>query len=250
MNLPVQTTLSHVITFLNTQGVVVDYNDLHNYIIENVDTQPNNSKKKEKPKKIKFKPKPNVLEKPVEKPKKKIKFKAKPKQSDFAKFITICNKHNLYYFQYNDEHNWKGPSIKIDNENFDFSIFGGLELHLLEGYGFSILRPKSFECDKKIEYNELNYEQCKLMDEDILSLNGSDDDSNDDNYDDDTDYDEEEIITEDWTFIPKNIIYQLDTKTNNIYCNQTNQYVGKRIDDFTIDFDSKENESISISAEN
>ena len=61
-------------------------------------------------------------------------------------------------------------------------------------------------------------------------------------YSTDTDCDEE-IFTEDWTFIPKNIIYQLDPKTNNIYCNQTNQYVGKKIDDFNIDYDSKEHES-------
>ena len=58
--------------------------------------------------------------------------------------------------------------------------------------------------------------------------------------DDDNDY----VETDEWIFIPDNVIYQLDIKTNNIYCNKTNQYVGKKIDDFTIDYDSKEHESI------
>ena len=88
------------------------------------------------------------------------------------------------------------------------------------------------------------------MDNDILSLNGSDDESCDDNYNSDTEYEEEEeeVITEEWTYIPDNVIYQLDTKTNNIYCNQTNQYVGKKIDDFTIDYDTKEHETITLEA--
>ena len=103
------------------------------------------------------------------------------------------------------------------------------------------------ESDKKIVYNEVNYEKCKLLDEDILSLNGSDDESNA-NYDSDTDYEDDETVihTEDWTYIPENVIYQLDTKTNNIYCNQTNQYVGKKIDDFNIDYDTKEHEVINL----
>ncbi len=243
MNLPVITTITHIINYLDKQGIVVDYNELHNHILETVGE--NNQKKTCKPK-IKFKPKP----KPTNNNTKKIKFKPKRKSSDFNRFVEICNKQNLYYFQYNDENNWKGPSIKIDLDNFDLTIFGDLELHLLEGFGFCILRPKTFECDKKIVYNELNYEQCKLIEEDIISLNGSDDESQNDCYDANTDYDDEDILTEDWTFTPNNTIYQLDTKTNNIYCNKTNQYVGKKIDDFNIDYDSKEHETISVNAEN
>ena len=251
MILPVNTTINHVIDFLYNKGVVVNYNDLHTYIMTKVEnqTQNENTEKPSRKKKIKFKPKPsaNLTSQPT----KKIKFKTKTKpKKDFDKFIDICNKHNLYYFQYNDEHNWKGPSIKIDINTFDLSIFGDLELHLLEGFGFCILRPKNFECDKKIVYNELNYKHCKLINEDILSLNGSDDESQNDCYDANTEYDEEEILTEDWTFIPKNVIYQLDFKTNNIYCNQTNQYVGKKISDFKIDYESKENEITNYNSEN
>ncbi len=251
MILPVQTTINHIIDFLDNQGIVVDYNELHTYIVKTVEPQNQNTTEQNTKKKIKFKPKPK---KPTNSTTKKIKFKPKKKPqqkpSDFTRFVEICNNHNLYYFQYNDENNWKGPSIKIELDNFDLSIFNDIELHMLEGFGFCILRPKNFECDKKIVYNELNYEHCKLMDEDILSLNGSDDETEDECYNADTDYDEEEIYTEDWTFIPENVVYQLDTKTNNIYCNKTNQYVGKKIDDFTIDYDTKENETISINSEN
>jgi len=248
-------TLQNVVSYLGNQGIVVNYNDLHTHIL----TKSTESKKKT------FKIKPRTKKQPTTnnenqtqnqtqpentKPK-KIKFKPKPKtkseKTDYQRFVDTCNQNNLYYFQFNDEFNWKGPSIKIDIDNFNLSIFGELEIHILEGYGFGILRPKNHESDKKIVYNEINYEQCKLLDEDILSLNGSDDESNT-GYASDTDYDDDETVihTEDWTYIPENVIYQLDTKTNNIYCNQTNQYVGKKIDDFNIDYDTKEHEIINL----
>ena len=160
--------------------------------------------------------------------------------------MDICNEKTLYYFQFNDELNWTGPSIKIDIDTFDLSIFGDIDIHILEGYGFGIVRPKNNESDKHIVYNEMNYETCKLMNEDILSLNGSENETEDDIYNASTD--EEDVLTEDWIFSPDNTIYQLDTKTNNIYCNKTNQYVGKKIDDFNIDYDSKEHEILNNDA--
>lgn len=267
MNLTVDQTLKSVISYLETQGVIVDYNEIHNHIMSTQQNVAQNvAPEPAKKKKIKLKPKKTntkqintdqdiTKKEPIstsvqEKPKpKKLKFKpkVKAKTTDFQSFVEICNSNNLYYFQFNDENNWKGPSIKVDQDTFDFDLLKDIELHVLEGYGFAIVRPKKHESDKKIVYNELNYDNCKLMDDDILSLNGSDDESQND-YDVDTDYEEEEIITEDWTYIPKNIIYQLDTKTNNIYCNQTNQYVGKKIDDFTIDYETKEHEFITIEA--
>ena len=48
------------------------------------------------------------------------------------------------------------------------------------------------------------------------------------------------IDTEDWFFDPTNTLYQLDTKTNNVYSNQTYDFIGRRIDDHTIDFEAKE----------
>jgi len=255
MNFPLKQTLESVVCYLEKQGLVVDYNDLHNHILSTHTTCSNEPKKRT----FKVKPKPKSLSKlnkenenQVNTSKvKKIKFKPKPKskstQNDYQRFVDICNTNNLYFFQFNDEFNWKGPSIKIDIDNFDLSIFGNLEIHILEGYGFAIIRPKNHESDKKIVYDEINYEQCKLLDEDILSLNGSDDE-NDHIYQADTDCDDEDeaVLTEDWTYVPDNVIYQLDKKTNNIYCNQTNQYVGKKIDDFNIDYDSKEHESITL----
>ena len=238
MNQPLEKTLETIISYLDNQGIVVDYNDLHSHILSTQTQKKKTFKIKPKGKKSS---KVNTESKPKSKGK-KIKFKTK--QNDYQKFVSICNSNNLYYFQFNDEFNWKGPSIKIDLDTFDLSIFGDLEIHILEGYGFAILRPKNHESDKKIVYNDINYEQCKLMDHDILSLNGSDDDC-DSVYNADTDYDDEDsVLTEEWTYIPDNVIYQLDTKTNNIYCNQTNQYVGKRVDDFTIDYDTKEHETM------
>ena len=286
INLPVSTTLHLVINFLEKQGLCVDYNDLHNHILSV-------EKDKKNKKKIKFKPKISInnninnnninnnninnnninnnndndndkhqkLSKINDKPKKK--FKVKTKYNDYEKFVNICNDNKLQYFQFNDEYNWKGPSIKINQDTFDLSIFQSLEIHMLEGYGFAIIRPKKLESDKKIIYNELNYESCKIIDEDTYSLNASDNEIdeeideeieakiNDENiYIDETEEEEEEIFTNEWKFIPKNIIYQLDEKTNNIYCNQTDMYVGKKINDFTIDFDTKENEKISIDYDN
>ena len=247
-------TLQNVVSYLNTQGIVVDYQDLHTHILSKTKTCNNETKKKTFKIKPKVKKQATINENQNENTKpKKIKFRPKPKtkseKTDYQRFVNICNQHNLYYFQFNDEFNWKGPSIKIDIDTFDISIFDNLEIHILEGYGFGILRPKNLESDKKIVYNEINYEHCKLLDQDILSLNGSDDESNsvyDAETDDDCEDDETVIPTEDWTYIPDNVIYQLDTKTNNIYCNQTNQYVGKKIDDFNIDYDTKEHEAIVI----
>ena len=241
-------TLQNVVSYLGNQGIVVDYQELHSHILSTTKTCNNETKKKT----FKIKPKPKKqakINKENENTKpKKIKFKPKPKteKTDYQRFVEICNQNNLYYFQFNDEFNWKGPSIKIDVDTFNVSIFGDLEIHILEGYGFAILRPKNHESDKKIVYDEVNYEQCKLLDEDILSLNGSDDESNH-GYNSDTEVDDDEaVLTEDWTYVPDNVVYQLDTKTNNIYCNQTNQYVGKKIDDFNIDYDTKEHETINI----
>ena len=282
LTLPVSTTLHLVVGFLEKQGLCVDYDDLHTHIL-NVEQEKNLQKQK---KRIKFKPKKhtNIInnnnnsndnnvndndnandndndndndnnKQPTKKKFKvtnpnensKKKFKIKNKQNDYEKFVKICNDNNLHYFQFNDEYNWKGPSIKIDQDTFDLSIFQNLEIHLLEGFGFAIVRPKNSESDKKINYNEINYESCKILDEDTYSLNGSDDEEYSQNcYNEETEYEEEEVYTEDWIFVPKNILYQLDPKTNNIYCNQTNMYVGKKIDDFNIDYDSKEHENIPI----
>jgi hypothetical protein len=243
MNPPLKQTLEIVISYLEKQGVVVDYNELHTHIVSNTTTFSNEPKKKT----FKIKPKRKSLSNTNTSKVKKIKFKPKlkSKQNDYQRFVDICNTNNLYFFQFNDEFNWKGPSIKIDIDNFDLSIFDNLEIHILEGYGFGILRPKNNESDKKIVYNEINYDNCKLLEEDIHSLNGSDDEN--DVYQAETDCDDDDaVLTEDWTHIPDNVIYQIDRKTNNIYCNQTNQYVGKKIDDFNIDYESKEHESTTI----
>ena len=270
MNLSIEKTLKKVVSYLDQNGIVVNYQDIYNYILTTENEEKTKKKIKIKQKKQKSIPdtipdtipntipntipatipniKSNSKTKTQTKSKlRKIIFKPKKIKTDFQRFVDICNDKNLYYFQFNDELNWKGPSIKIDIDTFDLSIFGDIKIHILEGYGFGIVRPKNDESDKHIVYNIMNYDNCKLMDEDILSLNGSEDENENDIYNALTE-DEEEILTENWIFSPDNTIYQLDTKTNNIYCNQTNQYVGKKINDFNIDYDSKEQEIINLEA--
>ena len=45
--------------------------------------------------------------------------------------MNICNENNLLYFQFNDELNWKGPTIKIDPDTFDDGIFNKIDIHVL-----------------------------------------------------------------------------------------------------------------------
>ena len=114
---------------------------------------------------------------------KKFKFKRKPKLPSYNRlqqyslFVSLCNKHNLPYFQFFDEDNWKGPVIKVSQNEFDhvFDIFDAVQPYLrtiiLNGYGFAIIRPVDSLDDSEVQYNEQHCEQCKFTDEPmILSL--------------------------------------------------------------------------------
>jgi len=174
--------------------------------------------------------------------KKELKFKVKEKEI-YNKFIEICVKHNLLYFQFNDEFGWKGPAIKIDPDAFDIEIFSNMDIHILYGFGFGILRPKICENDNSIEYNPINYDECILSDNECSPYNSDNEDILVEDSEKDPESSSEsgeEIYTEEWKFDPTNTMYQLDTITNNVYCNQTDSYVGKRIDDFHIDFEAKQ----------
>ena len=178
---------------------------------------------------------------------KESKVKTKKKMiRNYQLFVNICNQNNLQYFKFYDEKAWVGPTIKVDDDTFDYSIFNSLEITKVKGINFTLVRPKKKESDKKIQYNEMNYKLFEI---------------NDDEYECDTEVEDnvernkpeknekdmyESIETELWTHIPTNIKYQLDRKNRNIYCNKTDTYIGKYVDDHTIDYNIKEDEELEI----
>jgi hypothetical protein len=201
------TTISNIIfdkiiAYLDSNGITIIKSDLeHNINISIKDIKP-------KPK-IKFKPKS------------KIKFKLKPK-SNYKIFINICNSNNIVYFQYYDEHNWTGPAIKIDNTDYNtIKFFSKFNYTTINGTDFHLIRPSTFEDDSKINYDNAN----AIITNSTANYN-SDDQSTD------------ELITEEWEY--RNTIYLLDKETNNVYTYQTMEFVGKKTDDYEIDFDAKE----------
>ena len=228
--------MNQVVNYLDTRGIELTLEDL----LKNV-TPLNSTRNSEKKRNKKF----------VVKSKKSVKFKVKDKenikQSVFSQFVEICNSHNLLFFQFNDELNWKGPAIKINPDTFNESIFSKIDIHILYGYGFGILRPKTYEDDSNIEYEPINYNECKLEEEDIEMYNS--DCTTDNEEDNTTNYknnqneeteSDEEISLEEWKFEPTNTIYLIDPETNNLYSNETETFIGKRLDDHNIDFDAKE----------
>ena len=76
MNLPTETTIEKIVEYLGNQGIVVDYNDLHNHLV-NTSTKQNNPQKKKKTFKV-TKKNTNTSKLPQNtNEKKKIKFKPK-----------------------------------------------------------------------------------------------------------------------------------------------------------------------------
>ena len=212
--------LRQVVDYLDKNGISVDLDELESNV--------------KMANKFKFK---------VNKQEKKVKFKVSTKNKQISSlsvyntFANICRDNNIVYFRFNDEYDWVGPAIKLDeDDNVDLKIFQGIDIHVLDGYGFSIIRPTKQESDLHLSYDFSQYNQCKINDTETNCL-FTDSDSQD-CYES---QDESECIdTEDWFFDPTNTLYQLDTKTNNVYSNQTYDFIGRRIDDHTIDFDAKE----------
>lgn len=195
-----------IINFLDTQGITITLTDLQQNIhISNNDIKP----------KIKFKPKK------TNKSSKKIKFKPKPK-STYTLFIDICKSNNFNYFKFNDEYDWTGPAIKINDSDYDTHIllFNKFKYNEIKGTGFTIIRPTIFEKDSHI-----NYDLPKPIYNKSTTTFTSDD--------------EEDIETEEWEF--RNNKYLLDKINNDIYSIDTYDIIGKRIfseeyDDYIIEF--------------
>ena len=206
-----------IISYLDTNGITIDLKDLNSNISISIDEINSNTTKKT----IKFKPKPKL---------KSIKFKPTPKQSSYKSFIDICNINNIHYFKYNDTHNWNGPAIKIEQQHFDTQIklFSKFDYTKINGVNFYIIRPSISQDDDYITY--------KSFDSHLLS--SSTIDYNSDIFDNTTDDEHNSFQTEDWEY--RNTIYELDPITNNVYTKETFEFIGKKIDDYEIDFDAKE----------
>ena len=207
--------------FYSEQGITLKYDDLVKHInITKEEVLESHEKPKSKPKKLFIIPK---------KPTKKLILKPKV-NLDYMTFITICEKNKLQYFQFHDEHNWIGPAIniKIDDLSKVMSYFNPLKTTKISGTNFYIIRPSSNLKDDNIKYHSL-IDDCKIESESLMGIT-----SDDDIYDQTTD---DELVELDvWTYEATNTKYQIDPKTNILYSFQTNEPVGKKIDEFTIDF--------------
>jgi len=190
-----------------------------------------------------------ISSKPVKpskpKRKKKVRFNntSKPKfniKSNFELFVDICNKHNLVYFEYYDEHNWSGPALKVNDYVYDItaSYFDSIELKCIHGTDFYIIHPKK-QCKNNIKYPEEPIESCKLESESlIISTSDAEADADaEDIYNQTTASEsEEELELEEWTHESKGIKYLLDVNTNNLYNIKTTDLIGKKLDEFNIEF--------------
>jgi hypothetical protein len=220
--------LTKVERFCSTQGITLKYDDLVKHI--NITSQEVLDYQ------IKSKPKPDPKSKPKKlfiKPKKsnkKLILKPKKINNDYITFTNICDKNQFQYFQFHDEHNWIGPAIniKIDDLSKVMSYFNPLKTTKISGTNFYIIRPSSNLKDDNIKYHSL-IDDCKIESESLMGIT-----SDDDIYDQTTD---DELVELDvWTYEATNTKYQIDPKTNILYSFQTNEPVGKKIDEFTIDF--------------
>tara|TARA_B100001093_G_scaffold509065_1_gene572401 strand:- start:1863 stop:2645 length:783 start_codon:yes stop_codon:yes gene_type:complete len=198
--------------------------------------------------------------------KKKIQFKRKPKfipEKQYSLFIDLCNKHSIPYFRFYDENNWRGPVAKIHQNDFEhiFDIFDAAQPYLrtimLNGFGFAIVKPVQHLDDSNIIYPKLHFQSCKFTEEPLIPYNSDmeddddedidDDDiemndvtSNDSNCEDDDDeiIIEQEFIAEEWKY--NGFTYLLDTTTNNLYFPSNLEFAGKKLGEFSVDFDAKE----------
>jgi hypothetical protein len=196
--------------------------------------------KKKKMKKMQFNIKP------------KRKFNIKPKkQTDYNIFVSICNQHELEYFEFYDEHNWCGPALKVDEAEYDIIVgyFNSLEVHSVSGTDFFIIHPKN-KCENNITYKDEPIESCQLEPTSLI-IPTSDEDVSDNDikeaeakpeaniYDQTTDEEGEasceELELEEWTHEDTHIKYLLDPSNNNLYSLQTTELIGRKIDEFTIE---------------
>jgi hypothetical protein len=200
-------------------------------------------KKKKNEKKVQFNIKP------------KKKFNIKPtKQTDYNLFVSICDQHGQEYFEFTDENEWCGPALKVNDSEYDIVVeyFNSIEVVSVSGTDFYIIHPKK-KCINNIIYKDEPIESCKIEPKSLMIPTSDDeaDDEVDDEVDDEANaeaniYDNttddeaeescEELELEEWTHENTHIKYLLDISTNNLYSVQTTELIGKKIDEFTIEF--------------
>ena len=228
MNNPtINTTIDSVIDYLNIKGIQVQREALLNYII-----------KKQPSSRLPAKPKFKVVSKPKFKIKTTLE-KPKPKLS-FIQFTDICVNKNLKFFRFYDENNWTGPAIKVLEDEFDTVIdyFNYDDILVLPGYGFSVFRPQIFMSDENINYEKENFNSCRFTDTPLIPcFSDNDSESESETEEDDTELDDE-FLAEEWTY--DGVTYLLDMKTNYVYSPETQEFMGKKTGEFSIDFNAKE----------
>ena len=201
------------VKYLDSLGLDISYEDLDKNIsiCENdIETLSAPSQKEKSNKKIKFKPKNKSNTSTSTKIKvKKSKFSVKSK-SQYSIFVDICTKNNFTYFQFNDEYDWVGPATKIDECDYkkQKSLFSKIECKIIKGTGFYVIHPNNKETDTHISY-DCAPSLCAST-QTITS-------------------DDEDLITETEEYEFRNNKYLLDKETNDIYCINTYQVIGKRV---------------------
>ena len=211
------------------EGLTLDYKYLKQHI--NIGRE-DISTLFEKPK-LTFKPK---SQKPLGK--KKLIF-IKP----YQQFINLCKKNKLNFFEFNDEFNWKGPATKITSDKL--SLFKSISIKQIKGPNFIIVRPTKTS-KEVIQYPNVNTE-CKLEPQSLIN-NGSDAEGSDAEGSDaegsdaegsdaegsDAEGSDAELQLDTWTHMETNTQYLLDSSTNELYSFETNEKVGEKIDEFTV----------------
>ena len=173
---------------------------------------------------------------------KKLKVKSKVNVNAYNDFVEICKSKNLSYFQFYDEDNWIGPAIniKLDEHDSVKSYFSKIKLKIIPGTNFYLFHPLDSLTDS-IEYPDESIESCKLEQTSLIAGNSDSEtdsiyDKETDNDDDLDELDEGELVElDEWVY--SGVKYLIDLKTNTLYSFQTNEPIGKKIDDFNIEFD-------------
>ena len=145
--------------------------------------------------------------------------KIKRKKFTYKRFVKICEENRLEYFPFNDENKWSGPAIKIPTESLDYNLrlFNKKDIHILQSSdkSFVFIRPL------KKEFDNIVYKQ-PIFDESTEESSNEDDDG-----------DDEDCEWEKWKY--NGAEYWLDKK-NIMYCIQTEEPVGKKIDNYSAEF--------------
>ena len=132
----------------------------------------------------------------------------------YKKFVDICIKNKIQYFPFNDINSWCGPAINISKEKLEetLELFKKKDIHLVErgDAEFTIIRPKHLEEDKT-KYPNVIFDP---------------DDSDEDEIDCDN--------WEKWKF--NGTFYWHDTETDLLYCYETENKVGRKIDNYQAEF--------------